>query len=431
MVNSPSPALTVLGAGVAGLAASKAAREAGRDCVVYEASPRAGGLLDSYQVGGYRFDNAVHLSFADQPEVREVFDKAPHTTFRAAPRCVEHPHWLTYPVQNNLYALPAEERGPLIRGFMDRPDTEVRTYRDWLLHQYGEPLTERFAERYTDKYWTVPADTLGIDWIGSRIPRARLDDVLRGATAAGTGNVYPVTEVRYPESGGYRAFIEPLVQSADVRLQHRLSRLDMTARTLHFANGERVQFERLVSTLPMPVLVELIDNVPAEIRAAAATLVATTVDLVSIGIRKPKLFTDLWFYIYDADVAAARASCPGVQSADNCPPDCSSIQFEVYGSSRRSEPLDVEAMKRNCVAALLKWGFATEHDIDVIDHRHLPFGNVIFETGMEQRRDLVRAWLEAAGIHCAGRFGAWEYLWSHQAFESGVNAARAALNTAR
>lgn len=421
--------LTVLGAGIAGLAASRAARELGHACVLYEAAPRAGGLMDSFEVEGYRFDRAVHLSFADQPEVRPVFDQTGHTSFRPQPRCVEHPHWLTYPVQNNLHALPVEDRVALVRGFVERPDLEVQTYQDWLIHQYGRPLSSRFAERYTEKYWTVPAQTMGIDWIGSRIPRPRLDEVLRGAMTAETPSVYPTAEMRYPERGGYRAFLDPLIQDADIRLAHRLCRLEPATRTLHFTNGRTSHYEALVSTLPMPVLVEMLDDVPVDVREAARSLVATTVDLVNIGIARPHVFADLWFYIYDGDVAAARASCPGVQSADNCPPGCSSIQFEIYGSVRRGPVRSVEDLKRNCIDALVKWGFAAETDIAVVHHQHLPFGNVIFERGMEQRRTLVRDWLASVGILGAGRFGEWDYLWSHQAFQSGLDAARLALET--
>jgi protoporphyrinogen oxidase len=38
---------------------------------------------------------------------------------------------------------------------------------------------------------------------------------------------------------------------------------------------------------------------------------------------------------------------------------------------------------------------------------------------MEDRRDRVRAWVEAQGIGLAGRFGEWAYLWSNQSFMSG------------
>jgi protoporphyrinogen oxidase len=420
--------LTVLGGGIAGLAASAAARECGSSAIVYEAAPRAGGLLDAIEVNGYRFDKAVHLSFADHAEVRKVFDATPYLTHYPIPRCVEHPHWLKYPVQNNLYALPIEERISLLEGFIERPDSEIYSYKDWLVRQFGKPFSARFSERYTNKYWTVSAEELGVDWIGPRIHRPDLKEVLRGAMTDSTENVYYAPVMRYPERGGYRAFIDPLIAAADIRLSHLVNRIDACAKRLYFANGVAAEYEQLVSTLPLPALVELIEDVPPDILQAARTLVATTVDLISIGIRKPNVFSDLWFYIYDEDVLAARANCPGAQSADNCPQGASSIQFEIYGSARHPLGLDVAAMKENCKYALQKWGFTNLEDIEVVHHHHVSYGNVIFEQGMEVQRGKIRQWLAGIGIEVAGRFGEWDYLWSHQAFMSGTNAARRALN---
>ncbi|MBK8360423.1 MAG: hypothetical protein IPL15_16165 [Comamonadaceae bacterium] len=49
---------------------------------------------------------------------------------------------------------------------------------------------------------------------------------------------------------------------------------------------------------------------------------------------------------------------------------------------------------------------------------------MVFDIGMEERRDLVLNWLEQVGIMTAGRFGEWAYLWSNQAFMSGLKAAQ-------
>jgi protoporphyrinogen oxidase len=63
----------------------------------------------------------------------------------------------------------------------------------------------------------------------------------------------------------------------------------------------------------------------------------------------------------------------------------------------------------------------------LVHHHHLPYGNVVFDLGMEARRDRVRAWLESQGIQVAGRFGEWDYLWSNQSLMSGLRAAERAL----
>ncbi|WP_016675349.1 NAD(P)-binding protein, partial [Yersinia pestis] len=63
----------ILGAGVAGLGAALKAREVNIEYEIFEAKASAGGLLDNFVIDGYRFDNAVHLSFATEEKVRDIF----------------------------------------------------------------------------------------------------------------------------------------------------------------------------------------------------------------------------------------------------------------------------------------------------------------------------------------------------------------------
>ena len=417
----------ILGGGIAGLSAAKAAADAGSEATVFEARSRAGGLLDNFIVDGFRFDTAVHLSFATEPEVRETFDRTPYITHKPEAINWDRGHWLKHPAQTNMYPLPWQEKVELIAGLAEGVPGEVTNYRDWLVQQYGEPIAERWPIAYTEKYWTVPAQALGVDWIGQRMRRADLREVLQGALTVDTPNHYYVKEMRYPERGGYRAFIEPLIDGVDVRLDHRLTMLDPNTRCLGFTNGREVTYDRIVSTLPLPVLIACILDVPADVREAAESLFATELDLVSVGFSRPDVSPALWFYIYDRDIAAARAYSPSWKSPDNAPAGCSSLQFEIYSSRHAPQTQSPDALKQGVVDALATMGLATVDDIVVLDHRRVSFANVVFDLGMEERRDRVRAWLTSKNIYTAGRFGEWAYLWSNQAMMSGLRAGREAF----
>ena len=414
----------ILGGGIAGLGAALRARELGRQAVVFEARERAGGLLDNYTVDGFRFDHAVHLSFATEPRVRQVFDRTPSWTHPADARCFETDRWLKHPVQNNLSPLAASDKVQLLKSFLARPELLAGDdYESWLRHQYGDALAERYPLRYTRKYWASPAHELGTAWIGPRMRRAELDEILLGLFSAETPHAYYTKAMRYPKQGGYRAFIEPLIDDTEMRLSHRAVSIDTSARTVRFDNGCSVAYRTLVSSLPLPLMPGFIEGMPADIRADAQRLVATSIDLVSVGFNKP-LVQDLWFYIYDETIAAARAYSPSVKSPDAAPPGCSSLQFEVYSRGTVSAH-DPEALRANTVQALQQMGIAQPEDIAVLHHKHIPWGNVIFDLGMEARRDRVRAWLRAQGVQTCGRFGEWDYLWSNQSLLSGHAALQA------
>jgi protoporphyrinogen oxidase len=81
-----------------------------------------------------------------------------------------------------------------------------------------------------------------------------------------------------------------------------------------------------------------------------------------------------------------------------------------------------DELKANTLYALKKMGLASETDILFMDHRRVSHANVVFDLGMEERRSVVRRWVKRQGILLAGRFGEWDYLWSNQAFLSGLRA---------
>lgn len=417
--------IVVLGAGIAGISAAYHLQKMGLQVRVYEANCQAGGLLDNFSIEGFRFDNAVHLSFASEPEVREVFDKTPYFAHPAISWCWDNTHWLKHPVQNNMFPLGVKERVEMIAGLLARPDIEVVNYHGWLVYQYGEIIATRWQLPYTTKYWTVAAEELGVGWIGNRVRRADVREVLYGAFTSETPSYYYATEMRYPKKGGYRSFIEPMIAQLDIGYNHRVSEIYLAKKQISFGNGKLVNFDVLINTMPLPELIKIIDEVPDEVRAAAATLFATSVDLISVAFNKVDVQPHLWFYIYDEDIFAARAYSPSIKSPDNVPDGCSSLQFEIYSSPRKPQVHSPDEMKKNTMMALKKMGLVkSEDEVLFMHHKQLAWGNVVFDLGMEERRAIVRSWLEKVGIKTAGRFGEWDYLWSNQAFMSGLKAAK-------
>lgn len=423
--------IMILGAGIAGLGAALRVRELGREAVIFEARERSGGLLDNFTIDGYRFDHAVHLSFATEPKVREIFDATPYYTHPADSLCFENDRWLKHPVQNNLYPLAAQEKVDLLKSFLARPEQMAHDdYEAWLRHQYGDAIAERYPLRYTRKYWDTPAQRLSTTWIGNRMRRAELDEIVFGMMSGETPNTYYTKEMRYPQQGGYKAFIQSLIDAATVRNSMRVTQVDPVRKVVTFNDDTEIGYGQLVSTLPLPLLIQfasrgsnsqsMAEQVPQQVQAAATTLEASSIDLISVGFNKA-IIKDLWFYIYDEDIHASRAYSPSVKSPDNVPTGCSSLQFEAYSRGRNSkwQPQD---LLDNTRYALQKMGIAKDEDIAFMDHRRLVWGNVIFDSGMEQQREIVRAYLREVGIKSCGRFGEWDYFWSNQSMLSGYGA---------
>ena len=410
----------IIGGGVAGISAALHAGRAGREAVIFEAGERWGGLLDHFHVDGFRFDKAVHFAFSSNEDYRAVLEMTDYITHYPEPYNYEQERWLKHPVQNNLYPLPVEEKVEAIKSFIDRPEqSKDPDYGQWLIEQFGEVIATRYPYRYTEKYWTVPPWYLSTDWIGNRLYRPTLEEVLHGAMTEHTPSTYYLPEMLYPRRGGYRAFLEPLVKDLDLRTGKEVVRINPEKRFVELSDGSREYYRHLVSSMPLPELIKMVENVPEAISEAAATLWATSVALVSLGFSKPQVGGHLWFYIYDRDILPSRAHAPYRKSPDNAPEGCSSLQFETYYSRHAPLKLSGEKLTEHILDVVEKMDIASRSDLKVSDFRTLPYGNVVFDRGMVGRRDFVLDYVRKCGILPVGRFGEWDYLWADQSFLSG------------
>lgn len=413
----------VLGAGISGLAYADAKKGSGENTVIFEANDYYGGLCHSFNVNGYTFDSAVHLSFTNNQEVRDVFDQTDYYAHQPIAYNYYHGAWLKHPVLNNLYPLSVKEKVTCITSFMERDHiTDIRSYRDWLLASYGLEFTDRFYEKYTKKYWTVNSDQMSTTWLGNRLNTPDITKMLTGAMDEDTGNDYYAKEMRYPKGNkGYQTFLDPLIKDVNIEYKKKAVRINSKDKTVWFQDGTSYQYKNLISSIPMPELIRIMDEVPEDIKENAKELKASKISIVSVGFNKENIPPYLWMYIYDEDILAARINSPSLKSKDNVPKGCSSMQFEIYHNP--DAEIDHEEIVQNVKNSLLKMKLCKEEDIAFMDYRLLPYGNVIFLKDMEQHRKAVKDYISKTGIQLIGRFGEWEYYWSDQSYMSGKNRA--------
>ena len=410
----------ILGAGIAGLGAYYADNSAD----IYEASDKAGGLCRGFWINDFYFDQAVHFSFTKNPTVRKVFDKTDQFFHNPFPYSWYSETWLRHPAQNNLFTFPIQFKINAIKGFIDRKGRDnAKSFKEWLIGGYGEFLYENLFKPYNEKYWQTDLGNMGVEWIGNRLYLPDIEELLYGAFTDETPNVYYASEMRYPRNGGYYSFISEIAELAEkngkLHLNKKAVHIDTKAKKVVFDDDSYAEYDYLYSSVPLPEMIKMLDNVPINISLQASKLEHTGVALVSIGMNC-KEFEKFWFYIYDRDIMAARAYMPSVKSPNNAPKNCSSIQFEIYFSSKGQPPEKAKAID-NCIYALEKLGIAQKENVLFADFRIMPYGNVTLLRSTEEDLADITDWVRSQGITTIGRFGEWKYLWSDQAFLSGYS----------
>src|SRR5262249_50377875 len=162
---------------------------------------------------------------------------------------------------------PAEIIINVIKDFVDaqhRQHGPIHNYEDWLRASFGHAFAENFPMLYTIKYHTTAAKNMSTDWIGPRLYQAKLEEVLRGALQPATADVHYIPGFRYPTYGGFVSYLRRFMEGADVRLGHQLAAVDPKKKEVRFGNGTVVPYRGLVSSVPLPDLVPLIEGAPAE-----------------------------------------------------------------------------------------------------------------------------------------------------------------------
>ena len=413
----------ILGAGIAGLGASLALNQRGKKSVVFEKDNTYGGLCGSFTIQGFRFDRFVHFSFSQNEQVNAIFGKSSPEIYRHNPFAYNlyHGVWLKHPVQNNIYPLSDKEKTLIINDFKNRKSPEdivINNYEDWLRIQFGNYFAEHFPMVYTKKYWMKDASQLRTEWVGNRVYQPSIDEVVLGSLTSETPVSYYAKEMRYPKFGGYKAFLKTLADTADIRYKKEVISLNTIDRIVSFSDDTNVHYGHLISSLPLPEVLRMMDNVPQDIQDEAGKLECTSGYHISIALKTQNIPPYLWWYIYDEDILAARVYSPSLKSPDNVPEGCSSLQMEVY--CKENEYTEQQLID-GTVGKLIGLGIINPKDIIFTHIGFEKYANVIFTEPVYRARKTIRDYLSSLGIKTIGRFGEWDYLWSDQSLLSGLS----------
>ncbi len=423
--------IVVLGTGMAGMGAAYQASQAGVSVTLFDKNTYPGGHTASWVTPeGFVFDEGPHISFTQDERLQQLLAEnidGRYETFDVYVNNYWRGHWIKHPAQCNLYGLPTDLVVAVLADFIEAQHREpgpIENYADWLIASYGRTFAETFPMEYGLRYHTTTADNMSTDWLGPRLYRPNLKEVLRGALTPQTDDVHYVSHFRYPSEGGFVSYLKKFFAAHEMRLGHCLERLDPKTRTVYFKNGHAQRYQHIVSSIPLPELIPLVDGVPDDVRAAAGRLACTTCVTVNLGIGRSDLSRACWSYFYDRDFIFTRLSFPHMFSPGNAPPGTGSIQAEIY-FSKKYRPLDrtPEACIEPTIADLRRCGLLRPDDrILYRDARLIDYANIIFDLDRSDAVATVHGYLDDIGVHYAGRYGMWGYHWTDESFKSGEQA---------
>jgi protoporphyrinogen oxidase len=403
---------------------------------MYDKNNYYGGHTASFRYEtGFLFDVGPHISFTKDPRIQEIFADSVEQKYETIQINLNNywrGYWPLHPVQLHMFGLPEDLIVKVISDFVEErgaPERPINNYADWLLASFGRTFAESFPMQYTRKYHTTPAENMSTDWLGPRIYRPSLEEVLRGAISASAPHVHYITHFRYPSAGGFINYLNKFVPLGNIKLNHQVVSIDPRKQELRFSNGLVTQYDGLVSSVPLPDLLPMIQGAPADVVEASQRLACSTCVLVNVGIDRADLSNAHMTYFYDDDICFTRLGFPHLLSALNAPPGTGSIQAEVYFSKKyRPFAGAAEDWIEPVIKDLRRCGLLREND-KVVSKKAmlLPYANVIFDLERAAALKTVHGYLDDIGISYCGRYGDWGYMWTDESFKSGELAAEKAL----
>jgi len=420
----------IIGGGLTGLVAAERLGRAEKSAAVLEREAEAGGACRSVETDGFVFDYTGHLLHVARAETETyltelgVWDRLAVHERRAA--VVIGGRVTPYPVQINTHGLAPEVRRDCLLGFVRAwartGREEPADFRAWVLDRFGEGLARHFFFPYNTKLYRAEPEELSLDWVGRYVPKPKLEEVVDGALGLHENAVGYNATFRYPRRGGIRLLPDTVARRVkDLRLEREVARIHLGERWLELADGERLQWRRLLSAISLPALVDLVaDEPPADVAAARKALRWVRVLNLALGVEGAAPSDQHWLYIPDPELPFYRVGFPS-NHGEVAPAGHHTVSVEL---SLDPDEGDIEMSAAAAEEALA--------DIDLLDPaavrvRRVSVLDPAYVVFDHRRRDavaLLRGFFRRRGVLLAGRWAEWKYSAMEDAILDGMAAAR-------
>jgi len=419
--------VAILGAGLTGLSAALACQRAGIRYRLFERDAEPGGLARTSEEAGYRFDRTGHLLHLGNTALRgEVLGwlGKDFSVIQRRSKIWSHGVYTDYPFQANTFGLPAEVAYECVIGFVEataRQHTRApANFEEYCLRHFGQGISQHFMLPYNSRLWGVPAREITTAWCERFVPRPTLEDVIAGAVGKPRRALGYNQEFVYPSLGIGQLTSALAGQLTGLEPNTAPLRVELAKKRLVFTQGS-VDYERLISSIPLNQLLGLCGPLPDEVARATQALRCTHLYYLDIALSAPARRDWHWVYVPEARYPFYRVGCYSNFSEKMAPPRSASLYVEL---ADRSAP-DLDRLLPQVTEGLLELGVIERPgDVAFARLRRIDHAYVIFDDQHQPATELCHEFLAEHGVTSTGRYGQWTYSSMEDALESGRRVVR-------
>ena len=419
--------IAVIGAGPAGLTAAYEIAKTGMEVEVFEASPHVGGMCRSFELWNQVVDLGPHRFFSSDARVNKLWLEIAEDDYRLVDRTTRifyNNRFFDYPLQpgNALANLGPIEACRCLGSYLIQKCKAADgrdTFESWVTGRFGRRLYEIFFKTYSEKLWGIPCSQLDSDFAAQRIKKLSLGEAIKNALrVSGKKHQTLVDQFAYPTGGTgmiYERLAEYVGATGKVHLETPVKRIlqeDKKITGLELVDGERRDFNHVISTMPFTTMVKGLDDVPADVRHAVEQLRFRNTILVYLNVDGVDLFPDQWIYVHASNLEVGRVTnfrnwVPDIIGSESA--SIIAMEYWCYEEDQRwkdsDESLIEMASKEMKATGLI--GDANILDGEVV---RVPKCYPVYSTGYKTHLDVVTDFVKGfSGLTPIGRYGSFKY----------------------
>ena len=391
----------IIGAGISGL--SYAAFRGHKDYLILEQSDKIGGYCKTTERNGFVWDYSGHFfHFKDKEMEQFIAQGIPSEDLLTVRKCTQiryKDRLIDYPFQMNIHQLPQQEFIDCLYDLFNNPTTEYSNFKEMLYAKFGKSIADKFLIPYNTKLYACDLNTLDKDAMGRFFPYAEKEQIVSNFKAA-NNDTYNATFV-YPKHGAIQ-YVDSLaahVNKEAIRLNETVVAICPKEHVVTLRSGEKIHYDRLISTVPFSKLMELIGE------PKNALLSWNQVLVFNIGFDKQGLDTkNHWIYFPEDKYCLYRVGFySNILGTDRC-----SLYVEL-GFDKAANIQPDELLSR--VLKDLQEAQIITDDMQVVDHEAIIMDPAYVHVSAEVTRYVAeqKTALEKDDIYSIGRYGSWTY----------------------
>ena len=390
----------IVGGGISGLSFALFNQDKN---IIIEKESQLGGYCRSIKRNGFVWDFSGHFFHFRNKEVKKimlshikgkVLDVIKKTSIYYNGKLID------FPFQANIHQLPANEFLKCLVDLFEEDSKKKKliSFKDYIINKYGQSICDKFLIPYNEKLYAT--DLNNLDWkaMGRFFPSVSKENIVR---SFGKKKVSSYNDVfTYPKDGA-EAYVQSIVtqvKNTSYKMNTSVIKIDTKKKIVHLDSGEKIKYNNLISSTPLPKLLDL-----CKIKFNKKIFTANKVCVFNIGFNKKSSHKEHWIYFPSKKISFYRVGFYNNIFTSN------RMSLYVEIGMPGNKKVNTKKLYEKILSDLKKVGIISNQKVVDFEYLEMDPAYVHITKKSEELKKILQKKLEKNNIYSIGRYGDWKY----------------------